>query len=177
MFESWVVIAALAAAGAADASQCTEIADGGQRLACYDALFRVTGQPAAGNTLSMESVAPRPETAQSVAPAAAPTAAAPAVATTQEQDFGLSEQQRAERDGTTNRLDEIRAVVVEIHESRVGKPAYTLDNGQRWRQVEATSRPQLKVGATVVISKAALGSFMAKMPDIGGPPARVRREE
>jgi len=165
MLETVILAAALAAAGPTDASQCAAMSDDARRLACYDALFRPS-----------DRVAPAPTQTEPTQPAAA--AAAPAVpAAAPEQDFGLTDLQRAERDGPRDTLDEIRAVVTEIYESRVGKPSYMLDNGQRWRQVEATSRPMFKVGATVVIRKAALGSFMGIVPDAGGAPVRLRREE
>jgi len=166
MLETVILAAALAAVGPTDASQCAAITDDTRRLACYDALFRSSGRAA-----PTEAQAAPTQPAGVAAAVAVPAAAAP------EQDFGLSGQQRARRDGADESVDEIRAVVVELHASRVGKPAYTLDNGQRWRQVEATSRPMLKVGATVVIRKAALGSFMGIVPDAGGAPVRLRREE
>lgn len=177
MFASLILISSLAAAGAAEPGQCAAMKDDGQRLACYDALFRADPEPPVGTPPPAEQAAAA-SAARAAAPsqAAAAQAAAAAVAAAPEDDFGLSGHQRDMRDGAS-RLDEIRAVVVEIHESRVGKPAYTFDNGQRWRQVEATSRPRLRVGATVVIKRAALGSFMATMPEVAGPPARLRREE
>jgi hypothetical protein len=166
MLETVILAAALAAAGPTDASQCAAMSDDARRLACYDALFRPSDRAA---PTEMQAGPTQPEAAASAV--AVPAAAAP------EQDFGLSGQQRAKRDAAEESVDEIRAVVVELHGSRVGKPAYTLDNGQRWRQVEATSRPMFKVGATVVIRKAALGSFMGIVPDAGGAPVRLRREE
>lgn len=164
MLETVLLAAAVAAASPVDAGECAPITDDSRRLACYDSLFRA---PARSATIADH---PQPSPASTSAPAA--VAAAPL-----EQDFGLTDLQRAERDGPRDTLDEIRAVVTEIYESRVGKPSYMLDNGQRWRQVEATDRPMLKVGAVVVIRAAAFGSFMATMPDRGGAPVRVRREE
>jgi hypothetical protein len=165
MLETVILAAALAAAGPTDASQCAAMSDDARRLACYDALFRPSDRVASTQTQT--------EPTQPAAAAATPAVSAAAP----EQDFGLTELQRAERDGPRDTLDEIRAVVTEIYESRVGKPSYMLDNGQRWRQVEATDRPMLKVGAVVVIRAAAFGSFMATMPDRGGAPVRLRREE
>ena len=177
MFQSMILVAALAAAGASDASQCAAIMDDGERLACYDALHRSTEPGAAASERAAERAPPGAQTAPPTPASATGVAQEGATAPDPGKDFGLTAQQRDERDGVDARLDEIRAVVVEIHESRAGKPAYTLDNGQRWRQTESTSRPLLKVGATVVIKRGSLGSFMAKMPDFGGPPAWVRREE
>lgn len=176
MFEALILVTSLAAAGSADSSRCAAMTDDDQRLACYDALHR----PTEPDPASQRSVEPAPPAAGQERPAAqAETGAAQAgtAAAASQEDFGLTAKQRDERDGVDTRIDEIRAVVVEVHESRAGKPAYTLDNGQRWRQTESTSRPLLKVGATVVIKRGSLGSFMAKMPEIGGPPAWVRREE
>lgn len=166
MLETVMLAAAVAAASPVDAGQCAPITDDSRRLACYDSLFRAPAPSAA------TADHPQPSPASTSAPAAVAAAAAPL-----EQDFGLTDLQRAERDGPRDTLDEIRAVVTEIYESRVGKPSYMLDNGQRWRQVEATDRPMLRVGAVVVIRAAAFGSFMATMPDRGGAPVRLRREE
>lgn len=95
-----------------------------------------------------------------------------------EQDFGLSPRQIEERAGVNrDHVDAIEAVVTEVLQSRVGKAAYVLDNGQRWRQVEASTWPMFRVGQKIVIRRAALGSFLASAPDAGGPPVRVRRQE
>ena len=169
MLGSCLLVATLAAAGAADASRCAAIPDDARRLACYDALFRDADRPAPP-VMAGEPAAPaKPTVAAAAAPAAAAAAADP------DRDFGLSGHQRAERSGPGGEPDEIQAVVVELLESRVGKPTYVLDNGHRWRQTDATSRPKFKVGQTVVIRKASLGSFLASSPDSGGAPVRIRR--
>jgi len=168
VLEFLMLVASLGAADGAGTNPCAVIVDDSQRLACYDGLFRVPGPPASASSGPAETTA---------APSAAAAAGATTVAAGTQENFGLTQQQLAERDGVDNRLEEIKAVVAEIHVSRVGKHAYSLDNGQRWRQTESSSRPLLKVGATVVIKRGSLGSFMAKMPDFGGQPAWVRREE
>jgi hypothetical protein len=160
MIEFVVLMASMAGAGQLDPAQCAQLPEDAARLACYDAVFR----PAA--------------TTPAAAAPAAPVAAATTVVASQE-DFGLSGTQRAARAESSGveQPRELTGVIDEIYGSRVGKPAFRLDNGQRWRQTEATNRPMFNVGETVVIRGASMGSFLASVPGSGRPAVRVRREE
>lgn len=191
MIEFLVLAVSLAGAGQAAPAQCARLQDDAARLACYDAAFRA--EPAAGPATAAPTdtaipqaaaQATRPAPGAATSPASAPSAAAaaPAAATTatdREDDFGLSGEQRAARAGSAGveQPKQISGVIAEIYGSRVGKPAFRLDNGQRWRQTEATNRPMFNVGETVVIRGASMGSFLASVPDSGRPAVRVRREE
>ena len=191
MIESLVLAVSLAGAGQAAPAQCARLQDDTARLACYDAVFRA--DPAAGPAPAARTdaeippaaaQATRPVPGAVTSPASAPSAAAavPAAAATasdREDDFGLTGVQRAERAAAagTAQPDRLTAVVAEVYDSRVGKPAFRLDNGQRWKQTEATDLPMFRVGETVVIRKASFGSFLASVPGSGRPAVRVRREE
>jgi hypothetical protein len=174
-----LVLAASAAASSGPAA-CAAIEDDRARLACYDALFRqapeeqgALASASAGDPMAGE---PSPPAAAVAAPSSAPVAAA---ASNPEADFGLSGQQRQERAEAAGarKVDEVSAKIVAIEPSRVGKPAIELDNGQRWRQIEATSWPVFEIGENVVIRKASFGSFLAVVPDSGHAAVRVKREE
>lgn len=180
-----ILLLAASAAVSTSPAACATLEDDRARLACYDALFReapktTTSAPAgAGGTPAPEPASPRARpAAAAAAPAAAPAAAA-AAAAAPEAEFGLSGQQRQERAEAAGArtVDQVSAKIVAIEPSRVGKPAIALDNGQRWRQIEATSRPVFEVGETVVIRRASFGSFLAVVPDSGHAAVRVKREE
>lgn len=182
----WVtLVAALGAATSANVDHCTRLTDGVERLACYDAIF-LTESPQAEDRHSPAAATEVATARQHVEPSgvAEPDPSAPSKPSTStragdsEQDFGLSGKQLEERNGVNgDRVDAIEAIVTEVLDSRVGKAAYVLDNGQRWRQVDATSRPMFRTGQKIVIRRAALGSFLASAPDAGGAPVRIRRQE
>jgi hypothetical protein len=55
--------------------------------------------------------------------------------------------------------------------------AYVMTDGSVWRQIETERNTHVKKGATVVIEKGALGSFMLSPTKGGGRGLRVRREQ
>jgi hypothetical protein len=172
MIEFVVLMASMAGSGQPDPAQCAQLSQDAARLACYDAVFRpAPAAPAPDDAMASAAATP------SAAAPAAPVAAAAVVAT--KDDFGLSGEQRAARaeSAGVEQPKQVTGVIAEIYGSRVGKPAFRLDNGQRWRQTEATTRPMFNVGETVVIRGASMGSFLASVPDSGRPAIRVRREE
>lgn len=178
MIEFVVLMASMAGAGQPDPAQCAQLPEDAARLACYDAVFRPAAAPTAATPSAAAPAAATPSAAApSAAAPAAPVAAAAVVAT--KDDFGLSGEQRAARaeSAGVEQPKQVTGVIAEIYGSRVGKPAFRLDNGQRWRQTEATTRPMFNVGETVVIRGASMGSFLASVPDSGRPAIRVRREE
>jgi len=176
-----ILLLAASAAASTGPAACALLEDDRARLACYDALFRQA--PGEGATSTSASTSPGDPAAREPSPASA-TAGAAAVtaagaATDPEDEFGLSGQQRQQRAEAAGarRIDEVSGKIVAIEPSRVGKPAIELENGQRWRQIEATSWPVFEVGETVVIRKASFGSFLAVVPDSGHAAVRVKREE
>jgi len=170
LIETLLFAASMLAAVQAEVDKCTALEQDSARLACYDALFRPAPGPAA-----LEAPAPTPVSrAPGVDAVAAPAAGAAAATEQPEDTFGLTEEQRAER-AKVETLDEISAVIVGIEPSRVGKPVLVLDNGQRWKQLEATVLPVFGEGETVMIRKATFGSYLASVPESGRSAVRVRR--
>jgi len=175
-----ILLLAASAAASTGPAACALLEDDRARLACYDSLFRETpAEPSASASAGAPAARePLPAPAAATPVAAAPVAAAE-VATDPEAEFGLSGQQRQERAEAAGvrKVDEVSARIVAVAPSRVGKPAIELENGQRWRQIEATSWPVFEVGETVVIRKASFGSFLAVVPDSGHAAVRVKREK
>jgi hypothetical protein len=69
--------------------------------------------------------------------------------------------------------ERLEAVLTAVERSSAGLRTFTLDNGQRWRETELTSRGQLREGDTVVIERATFGTFLLVTPARVG--LRVRR--
>lgn len=134
-------------------SACAVIEDDAARLACYDRIHR----PPPGSK-PVANVQDGPD------------------ASLGEGIFGLSGTQ-IRKQGGAEQVDSLRSVVTEVRASRDGKPWFRLENGQLWKQAEATDRDVFSVGATVDIRKASLGSFLASVPGSGNPAVRVRRVE
>ena len=136
---------------AASAQECAEIEDSAERLACYDAKYQST--PSAPE----EAGAPAP--GDSAEPAPAPAPAPPAervapVAAAVPDEFGKEEPLDAPREF-------IEASIVEV--AAPGMVRYLhLDNGQVWREVEA-SNLRFRKGRKVTITEGILNSYDLKM--------------
>lgn len=153
MLEYLVVFGYLSAQAGSEQTACRQIQDDAERLACYDSIF---GPPAAS------AVAPDA--------AASPQQKVPAV-----EDFGLSEEQRNQRKkNPAPVVDMIDSHVAAIERLPRDRFTLTLENGQKWTQLEPTPMPRFHVGETVTIRKAAFNSFMARGPS-AGTGVRVRR--
>lgn len=154
-----VAVALLAQAGTASADSsgpgglaaCRALADDGARLKCYDTL--------ADHTLTTVGV-PAPQPAPEY--------------------FGRPpDEARRVVEEQLGQADHLAARVVGCRKDRGGKLAFQLDNGQRWTQIDTTTA-QCRVGATVDIERAALGSYLlhyASGSPAGGPGLRVRRTD
>lgn len=130
---------------------CSVVHDAAERLACYDAQF---GTPA--------DVDDAPVTLANAARA--------------RKDFGLSESQRRARTPESDRHvfpDRIEAVVMNVRRQATGEMVVALDNEQVWIQAEPVTSARLRVGDTVIIRKAALGSYQLVTPQ--SIAMRVRR--
>jgi hypothetical protein len=57
------------------------------------------------------------------------------------------------------------------------RPIFFMTDGTIWRQVEVETNRNVRVGASVVVEKAALGSFLLSPTKGGGRGLRVKREE
>ncbi len=134
---------------------CRNLTDDQARLACYDAAVDRSRKGADGG----------PESSTENAAAAVP--AEPVVTAeslSQEDLFGKSskEIERSLEEATgSERIDSLSATVTRLRKFGYDKVLITLDNGQVWKQID-TSSLRLRVGDTVDIERAALGSFMLR---------------
>jgi hypothetical protein len=132
---------------------CASVPLAADRLACYDRAF--PPPPAA------RAEAARAEQAQA------------------EQAFGRRGTGTAAPQETRPALaetavpDRIEAALTAVERSATGHRIFTLDNGQRWRETEVTSRGVLRVGDRVTIERGAFSSFLLVTPSRVG--LRVRR--
>ena len=173
---SLTLAAMVAAAANPDPADCQLIENDQARLECYDAAI---ANPVTPPSVATEAVPPAaPETVSEDTAAPAEYTATPDVPS-QEELFGLSgEQVKRSYESAAGKkelkeLKELSAVVTSIEVVGHGKLVVSLDNGQVWRQNNAPSI-RLKVGDTIVVRKAAFGSFKMKK-DTANASMRVTR--
>lgn len=156
MFEFLVVAAFFSGQGVSGAAGCQQIKDDAERLACFDSIFGHKGdEPAVPDMV---------ESPQEVTPAA--------------QDFGLTEAQRSQKKKSPEPVIEMiesRIAVAERH-PRDDRFTLTLENGQKWVQIDPTPMQRFHVGDAITIHKAAFNSYLARGPNSGSG-VRVRRLE
>lgn len=164
----WAALAASAAAQptpprAAALDQlaaCRAIADGAQRLACYDTAATAldeaerTGQVV---VLDREQVQ---ETRRGLFGFELPTMAM----------FNRGGQPSPE-----DEIDNVSFVVRAAREIRDDEWAFTMEDGSVWRQIEGRMWGRPRPGQTAVVRRAALGSYLMNVGD--APAIRVRREQ
>lgn len=144
-----------AEAPAEELRTCRDLTDDRARLACYDA---VVDRGRKGEDRGPDSIT------EKVTAAAPAEPGATEVNLSQEDLFGKSskEVERAVAKATeTERIDSLSATVTRLQEYGYDKVLITLDNGQVWKQIDVSSL-RLRVGDTVDIERAALGSFMLR---------------
>lgn len=143
--------------------QCAGIENNEARLACYDnAVGRLRTAETEGRivavdrqqveTLQRESFGFRLPTLASMLP-------------------GFRDDEDADEEFT-----ELQMQVTRIAQRAYGRSAFIMANGQIWVQTESQSARNVRVGDTVTIRRAAMGSFMLS-PARSGAALRVRREE
>lgn len=128
---------------------CRDLTDDQARLACYDAAV----------DRSRKSADPGPE------PSTEKTAGS-AASLSQEDLFGKTskEIERSVEEATgSEQIDSLSATVTRLRKFGYDKVLITLENGQLWKQIDASSL-RLRVGDTVKIERAALGSFILRKP-------------
>jgi hypothetical protein len=184
---STAILAACAAGGAlADdpngLTQCSNISNTAERLACYDKLAGrasaskapPSSPAAAAPAAAPASAAPVNTTPASATPAsAAAVGAAPPAATSvpagagTANDFGLSKVQKERADGAASsspaQIKSITARVTGFRKAPSGRPRVMFDNGQTW-EYEEDGDYLLAVGDSVTIRRASLGSFLLVTP-------------
>lgn len=151
-------------------SVCRGLTDDQARLICYDAAVDRSRKNSVGRSAAAPPPAPAPVAAKPAPAAAATTAASAATAAgaanqiDQEDLFGKSgdELQRTVEEATgSEQMDSLSATVTKLQKSGYDRVLITLDNGQVWKQVDASSL-RLRVGDAVDIERASLGSFMLR---------------
>lgn len=159
-----------AAATLAAFRACTDIGDDTARLACFDKAASAGGLAAAERALA-EARAAQAEAAaakaeadrkrrEAEAEAAALAAKAAEKKTADAMSFG------ADRDRAD--AEEITAKVTKIAGTPVGRVLFYLDNGMIWEQTDTKAVRESRIlNATVVVKRAALGSFMLTVSDQG----------
>ncbi|TXG85562.1 MAG: hypothetical protein E6R12_00465 [Sphingomonadales bacterium] len=115
---------------------CVGIASDKDRLTCYDTAMGRAQQSAATSDL----------------PAQKPTV-------TPEEAFGSESLRRPKEVREAEQSQTLDATIEEILTAARGELVLILNNGQIWRQNEATSLPPLKVGDPVVIKRGLIGSY------------------
>lgn len=145
---------------------CASVVGPAERLACYDAAFGAPEPDADRAANGHARIEPEPGEAAAVSQSPAKSI----------DQFGASPaRERTSRTVSERELapDRIEARITGVARRATGQKVITLDNGQVWMQLENERHGQLSEGDRVVISKAALGSFLLQ-PKAGGP-MRVRR--
>ena len=139
---------------------CREIASATQRVSCYDAV--VDSRP--GNK---SKAVEKEVVAVTVKTRTLPTS---------QSLFGQADadaKRQVEEAVNIEQISQIKAAVTRIDKAANNQLLLTLDNGQRWRQMD-NQRTRLSVGDTVVIRKASLGSYRLEK-EAGNRKLRVRR--
>jgi len=121
---------------------CAALKDDLERLACYD---RTVESIAAGAVTNSPAATPQDMFGM---------------------DPGLSrETSQQETPVKRETLPEITARVAGVRQAANGSPLIDLDNGQTWQQTEVKRALVIKVGDSVTISRAALGTFRLATAD------------
>ncbi|MBU3672281.1 MAG: hypothetical protein FGM43_06990 [Sinobacteraceae bacterium] len=134
-----------------DARRCGALSDIGQRLACYDRLFRT-------EQLGTASKVDVPKTDEAL--------------------FGyrgkIAQEARDEQaKALASNLAELSASVEAVDYLANGTFRVSLDNGQHWQQLASGVTLRLKTGESIVIKPGALGSFT--LVAASGRAAKVKR--
>ena len=154
-----------------DVQRCAKLTDDRARLECYDEVARrlagTNAQPLADASAAASGTATTANRPSSPSHVTAPPAAKPGA------DFGLSEAAKQARDPEKAKQDSISAEVATIARRLTGEMVVTLADGQVWAQLDPDTRAKIKVGDTVTIRRAALGSYLLVTPS--GMATRVKR--
>lgn len=114
---------------------CALVENDFKRLMCYDNVMVDKALPAKAKHTVEPAKANEIATQQAVTP-----------------EFGLENKVKPVQ-------DKLEAKITSLYSPKIGKQTYTLDNKQVWKQTDSTPL-RVKEGDTVVISRAAFGSFL-----------------
>lgn len=131
-----------------------------KRLVCYDKVVKNLNQYQ-GLDKKYEPILPVPpqRPSNNSNTVTAVTSGAPAPIAAPRDDFGLEQKRAAE-----STKDRIQSQIAAVKENPYGKLTLTLENGQVWRQIDSL-KLKLKVGNSIVIKRAMLGSFLLGKQD------------
>ncbi len=89
------------------------------------------------------------------------------------QDFGLPPDKPTREAAAAKKEEAISAAITAVDRRHDGKFVVTLANDQTWAQTENNSQVELRVGDTVTVRRAALGSYL--LVSKAGVGTRVKR--
>lgn len=146
------------------AKACAQLADDAQRLICYDrAIAAADAQAAAAiarNQQEAEARAAAARQREQEKAAEAQRRAAEQAAQAKLDAFGASTLPPDRRaPDPVETIQTVRARVAETSQDAYGALVLTLDNGQKWRQTDATTIPHVRPADEVLIQKRSLGSY------------------
>lgn len=185
---TWITLGTILLSAQASANieqqltQCADINDKLERLACYDTLANnvTSAMPAIA---AAPAIVPVVNAKPALAPAepvvvAAPAAVAAVSNTATSAATPVAPQTNVDEFGLTKKADEVVIEKVYMDIASVKKDPYgaliiTFTNGQVWKQTESKSF-KLKSGETVYIEKGALSSFILSS-DSRNSSIRVKR--
>jgi hypothetical protein len=186
------LLAAVSAGGGAcrasgtlpDLLACRDVADASARLACFDRESAALAAPGAAVSSAAPGATAPGSTPQGNASGAATAAAVTPPPRTAplpdpKQQFGLPEREVAKQEVAAGArapdVSKIQARVVGLALTGDGRTVVTLDNDQVWRQLSADTDLFLKLGDSVTVSRAFLGSYWLATPTKrGSKVTRVR---
>ena len=157
-------------AGAAEAEkmaaviECGKIDNDRARIACYDRIARAQSDPAepaeAAREPRLQAAEPRDDPPAEQAPSK-PSASVPAASAGPLEGqaavdaFGADKLSHRKRGG----LDRIVAGITGVRKLSRGNFQLTLDNGQKWREIEYDKYARYSVGDTIEIRRGRVGTY------------------
>ncbi len=145
---------------------CRAIADPAQRLACYDARVGALQTAESARDIRVVDREQVRQTRRGLFGLSLPNIG---------NIFGDGNDDATAAAADSDGVNEIAATLSAIGNNGLGRWVYTLDNGQVWLQTDTSAPGRApRAGQSVVIRRAALGSFMISVEGRSG--VRVRRE-
>ena len=158
-----IVVAGPAAAQLpAEMMTCVAIPRDADRLACFDAAVAKVSPQARATADARAVETARINAAEAAAATAVAKTKADADAVAKAEAFGGEAVAARGKDRFAppeGQLQEIETGVTEVLTNASGLGVFLLENGQLWRQVDTSSRPNVRVGDRVTVTRAPLGGY------------------
>ena len=159
-----LLIASAAPAAAqtpADLMKCVGLARDAERLACFDNAMVDTSPEARAATEIRAAETARINAEDATAAAVAAKKRAEAEEVARRDSFGAEAvTSRADRFAPpAGELQEVETGVSEILTNMSGLGVFLLENGQLWRQVDTASRPNVRIGDRVKLTRGPAGGY------------------